>query len=90
VKTTEGFEFLGFSFKTYSCSWHHSTLPRSHYKARLSKTDPNCVRRGTTYYSRPSKNAVIRQKTKVKEFMKEHKTSPIGDIVRGLSLITGG
>lgn len=90
VSTMKSFNFLGFEFKTYPCSWHHATLPRRHHRKMALPNNPKVIKRGTTYYSKPSKESVKRQKAKVKQFLKDNISAPVGKIVTGLAFITGG
>lgn len=60
IPSTDGFNFLGFMFKTFVCSIHHSSV-KTKSKNKL----------GSTYRCIPSKKAIMKIKTAVRTVMRK-------------------
>ena len=61
LKTYQGFDFLGYTFKTINCSWHHATITQ----LRVRKIIMGCSDHlGTIYIYHPTKKAAKEHKIK--------------------------
>jgi len=88
LKSTEGFDFLGFTFKTLDCSFHHAITPRLKRRRELlpllrSKGTPF---RGSTYKTKPSLDSVRKHRESIRQYLlKNASGTPIKRIIQELS-----
>lgn len=86
VKSTDGFDFLGFKFKTIKCSYHHATSPSLKQRRKSKKNSIKELPKGYTYKIIPSPNSISRHKYAIKEYLKKNSSgTPQGKIIEDLS-----
>ena len=88
IKSDEGFNFLGFTFQTLSCSYHHATTP-SLKRRRINLPilrENKLPFRGYTYKTEPSKKAINDHKQVIKNYLKANASgTPQERIIEELS-----